>query len=314
LTVKSSHSGKGSKLAILLNPSAGGGRAGRSRERLEKLLKDQALAYNLIVTENEEQLKALALRLAAEGRTIVGAGGDSTFHLIINEIMAAGGRAPFGMLGLGSSNDITQEFGLEPLERAVAALKRNRTRLLDLGCLKQGGKILRYFLGQANMGLGVAVNRYVDGLARRRPWLARRQTLAGTLGIMRAYRQRLIPLELAIRGQEGTAKGSYVVAIFSNTRYWATGKLIAPQARPDDGRLDACLIEKCSFLRLARINTLAKSGRHGRAPEVRFLQSAEFTMTSPAAFDIQADGEIISFDARQPVFIQAASRALHIIC
>jgi diacylglycerol kinase family enzyme len=276
------------------------------------MLRDQAVACDLFVTEGEEHLKTLARRLAAEGRTIVGAGGDSTFHLIINEIMAAGGRAAFGMLGLGSSNDITLEFGLEPLERAVAALKRNRTRPLDLGCLKQGGKILRYFLGQANMGLGVAVNRYVDGLARRRPWLARRQTLAGTLGIMRAYRQRLIPLELAIRGQEGTAKGSYVVAIFSNTRYWATGKLIAPQARPDDGRLDACLIEKCSFLRLARINALAKQGRHGRAAEVRFLQSTGFTISAPSGFDIQADGEIVSPEQGKEVRLEVWPRALHI--
>jgi diacylglycerol kinase family enzyme len=251
--------------------------------------------------------------LGAEGRAIVGAGGDSTFHLIVNEIMKAGGRAPFGMLGLGSSNDITLEFGLEPLERAVAALKLGRTKTVDLGCLKQGSKTLRYFLGQANIGLGVAVNCYVNGLARRRPWLARRQTLAGTLGIMRAYRKRQVPLELTIQSEEGTIKGSFIVAIFCNTRYWATGKLIAPKARPDDSLLDACLIEKCSFLRLARINHLAKQGSHGRAGEVRFLQSKEFTITSGMAFNIQADGEIISIGLGIPLRIQAKPLALRII-
>ena len=227
--------------------------------------------------------------------------------------MRVGGKAPFGLLGLGSSNDITREFGLEPLERAVAALKLGRTKTVDLGCLKQGSKTLRYFLGQANIGLGVAVNKYVDGLARRRPWLARRQTLAGTLGITRAYRKQQVPLNLAIQSTEGTIKGSFIVAVFSNTRYWATGKLIAPQAHPDDGRLDVCVIEKCSFLRLARINSLAKTGRHGRAPEVRLLQSAEFTVSSPAGFNIQADGEIISLERGKPLLIQAKPRALRII-
>ena len=313
LTVERNECDRQDRLAILLNPSAGGGRAGRSRERLEKTLRDQAIAYDLIVTESEEQLKALSREMAAEGRTIVGAGGDSTFHLIINAIMKAGGRAPFGMLGLGSSNDITLEFGLEPLERAATALKRGRTRAVDLGCLKQDDNVLRYFFGQANMGLGVEVNRYLDDLARRRPWLARRQTLAGTLGIMRAYRKRRVPLELTIQSEEGTIKGSYVVAIFSNTRYWATGKLIAPQARPDDGRLDACLIGKCSFPRLARINALVKQGNHGRAGEVRFLQSKEFTVTSGMAFNIQADGQIISPDPAMPLRIQAKPRALRII-
>jgi diacylglycerol kinase (ATP) len=301
------------KLSILLNPSAGGGRAGRDRERLEKLLRDQALAYDLIVTEDEKELKALSQKLAEKRQTIVGAGGDSTFHLIINEIMSAGGKAAFGMLGLGSSNDMILEFGLEPLEQAVAALKRNRTKPVDLGAIKQGGKVLRYFLGQANIGLGVAVNRYVDGLSRRRPWLARRQTLAGILGIMSAYGKGQIPLELTIQSEGGSLKGSYVVAIFSNARYWATGKLIAPRAKPDDGRLDACLIGKCSFLRLARINGLANKGRHGRAREVRLMQSAEFTVSSPQVFNIQSDGEIVSPDSASPICIQAKPGALRII-
>jgi diacylglycerol kinase family enzyme len=73
------------------------------------------------------------------------------------------------------------------------------------------------------------------------------------------------------------------------------------------------LIEKCSFLRLARINSLAKTGRHGRAPEVRLLQSAEFTVSSPAGFNIQADGEIISLERGKPLLIQAKPRALRII-
>lgn len=301
-------------LIILLNPSAGGGRAGRNRERLEKMLRDQAIAYDLIVTESEKKLQALSRKLAEKGRAIVGAGGDSTFHLIINEIMRVGGKAPFGMLGLGSSNDITREFGLEPLERAVAALKLGRTKTVDLGCLKQGSKTLRYFLGQANLGLGATVNRYMEELARGKPWLARRQTLAGTLGIIKAYRERQVPIHLTVKSEKDTLEGDFISVIFSNVRYWATGKLIAPQARPDDGRLDACLIEKCSFLRLVRINSLAKTGRHGRAPEVRLLQSAEFTVSSPAGFNIQADGEILPFDSASAVRIQVEPGALRLIC
>jgi diacylglycerol kinase (ATP) len=301
------------RLAILLNPSAGQGRAGHRREKLEGLLRENRLSFDLYITENEEQLKAFSRKLAIAGRTIVGAGGDSTFHLIINEIMSVGGKAPFGLLGLGSSNDITREFGLEPLERAVAALKLGRTKTVDLGCLKQASKTLRYFLGQANIGLGVAVNKYVDSLARRRPWLARRQTLAGTLGIIKAYRERMVPIHLTVKSEKDILEGDFISVIFSNVRYWATGKLIAPQARPHDGRLDACLIGKCSFPRLARINGMANKGRHGRAPEVRLLQSAEFTVSSAAPFDIQADGEILSPDSASPLCIRAKPGALRII-
>jgi diacylglycerol kinase (ATP) len=299
---------------VLFNPSAGMGRAGRGRERLTALLRAADFCHEFAVTESEEHLKELARRAAGAGRTIVGAGGDSTFHLIVNEIMAAAGKAPFGMIGLGSSNDIALEFGLEPVERAVEALRKGRVKNIDLGLISRAGSPLRVFLGQANIGLGAAVNDYVARLAGRRPLLARRQKLAGILGILDAYRKRRIPVALKIRSERETREGRFAAAVFSNTRFWATGKMIAPRARPDDGLLDACLIGKCSFPRLVRINALASKGRHERAREVRLLQAREITVSSPVPLSIQADGELLRPGGPGPIRFQAAARALHLIC
>ncbi|OGD10128.1 MAG: hypothetical protein A2Y86_01575 [Candidatus Aminicenantes bacterium RBG_13_62_12] len=306
------------KALLLFNPSAGMGRALREKERLESLLRKAGIVHEFIVTESEAQLKALARMAALAGRTVVGAGGDSTFHLIVNEIMASGGRTAFGMLGLGSSNDIPLEFGLDLLPRAVAALRAGRTREIDLGCIKPAGRPPRYFLGQANIGLGAEVNRTVERLARLRPWLGRRQTLAGILGILEAYRKRLIPIKLKVRSARETVEGLFTAAVFSNTRFWATGKVIAPHARPDDGRLDACLIGKCSFPRLVRINSLASRGLHEKAREVRLLQNREFTVVADALLSIQADGEILHEGrvsaGKSTIRFLALPRALRLIC
>ncbi|MBN2199119.1 MAG: hypothetical protein JW747_04645 [Candidatus Aminicenantes bacterium] len=302
------------KALVLFNPSAGMGRALRDRETLEGLLRDSGFAHEFVVTASEAHLRDFARRAARSGRTIVGAGGDSTFHLIVNEIMAAGGKAALGLLGLGSSNDITLEFGLETPGRAVAALQAGRTKKIDLGVIAQERRVVRYFLGQANIGLGAAVNDYVARLARRRPRLARRQTLAGILGILDAYRKRRIPVPLEVLSDRETIDGSFAAAVFSNTRYWATGKMIAPRARPDDGRLDACLIEQCPFPRLVRINALASKGRHERAREVRLLQAREFTVSSAAPLAVQADGELLPALRPGPVQFQVATRVLRLIC
>lgn len=298
---------------ILFNPSAGMGRALRQKERLEGLLRHAELSPEFVVTESGDHLRTLARREARRGGTVVGAGGDSTFHIIVNEIMSAGGESAFGMIGLGSSNDIARAFGLEPLERAVAAIKAGRTQRVDLGCLKQGARVLCFFLGQANIGLGATVNRYIGRLALRRPWLARRQTLAGLMGIIEAYRKHRIPLVLKVRAGKKEIEGAFLAAVFSNTRYWATGKTIAPRARPDDGRLDACLIGTCSFLRLARINALAVNGLHGRAPEVRLLQAREFDVAAAEPFDIQADGEVFGVTRPGGVQFRVKPRALRMI-
>ena len=290
---------------VLFNPSAGGGRAMMKKRALEAALAGRGIAHEFVVTASEADLRERAASGARAGRTIVAAGGDSTFHIVVNEVVKGGRRVPLALVGIGSSNDITLEFGLETLDKACGALKEGRVRRIDLGVIRAEGIAPVYFLGQSNIGLGAAVNRYVARLAERRRPLARRQTLAGILGILNAYRTKKVPVSLRIAGPERALEGPFVLAVFSNIRFWATGKILNPQAKPDDGKLDACLFEECTFARLARLNTLASKGRHGACPEVVLQQSASFEVTSETPFLIQTDGEMhIDPAGREPLALR----------
>ena len=305
------------RLSILFNPSAGMGTALRKKEELEERLRQCAIPYDLTVTRSAEDLRDLTREHAQRYGAVVGAGGDSTFHMMVNEIMAAGANVNFGMIAVGSSNDIAKEFGVDSLEKACLALKTMRVKKIDLGGIDDGEKPVRYFLGQANIGVGVFVNQYVTELAQRNPKSAERQTLAGIRGIIRAYRDKIIPLPLAVEFEASRVEGEYLAAVVSNVRYWATGKIINPNACPDDGKLDACLIRKCSFLRLARISSLANSGRHGKADEVDIFQSRSFEISSITPFIIQTDGEILTGSDHslfRKATVRILPRALNIIC
>ncbi|MBM3284817.1 MAG: hypothetical protein FJY81_03000 [Candidatus Aminicenantes bacterium] len=306
------------KAAILLNPAAGKGKALRTKDRLDKLLRALEIPHDLFVTQDAKDLRNLTRESAGHYGTLVGAGGDSTFQIIVDEMMKAGSQPQLGLLGLGSSNDIAREFGLETLEKACLALKTGKTRKIDVGCVSQGGRTLLYFLGQANIGLGVLVNWHVESLLRRRPWVGKRQAMAGVLGILDAYRRRKIPLLLEIQSPQGTIEAEFVAAIFSNVRYWATGRLINPAARVDDGSLDACLIRKCPLLRLVRLVRLAGKGKHGQAGEVEFVRSAVFEVRSEHPFAVQADGEILGGWPSPSLFteiqVRAIPQALELIC
>ncbi|MDH4198079.1 MAG: diacylglycerol kinase family protein [Candidatus Aminicenantes bacterium] len=301
-------------LAILFNPSAGLGNALARKDSLEEVLRLSGLVYELTVTKSEAHLRELTRQLATAGRAVAGAGGDSTFHIMANEIVGSGSEAPLGMIGTGSSNDIPLAFGLETMEKACAALKAGRTKRVDLGVVRAEGRRLCYFLGQANVGLGVSVNRFVKDLATRRPGLGKRQLVAGLLGIRRAYRTREIPLRLRVKVDGREAAGEFTLAVFSNTPTWATGRLINPDADPADGVLDSCLIGQMSLLRLARVAALARRGAHGKKKGVCFLRSAAFEIEADEPFLIQADGEILgppgSPEGFRRVRIEAVPRAL----
>lgn len=281
------------RIAILFNPSAGRGKALEKKDRLEHLLRRWEVEADILVTADEEHLKSLTKECAGRYSVLAGAGGDSTFQIMINEIVRSGAKVDFGLIALGSSNDVAREFGVESLEKACQALKRRRLRPTDLGSIEDEGEVLGYFIGQANIGLGAKVNRYVEGLARNKRRLGAFQTLAGARGIIAAYRRREVPLHLNVQAGEQKMSGAYAAAVISNIRYWATGRLINPFARTDDGRLDGCLIAGCSFLRLITLARLARNGRHVGAPEVAFLTGTEFAVFSEQNFEVQADGEII---------------------
>jgi len=306
------------RIAILFNPSAGKGKALKKRARLERLLKKFKVPFDLAVTASEENLRALTREWVRKYRALAGAGGDSTFQIIIDEIVRSGAEVDFGLIGLGSSNDVAREFDLDSLEKACRALKRRRTRSIDVGAVEGDGKILRYFVGQANIGLGTQVNRYVEEISGISPRLAAFQSLAGTMGIIRAYRRKEVPLDLTVLADGQKREGRYVVANFSNIRFWASGRMLSPSARPDDGRLDGCLIGECSFLRLAHLALLARKGKHVGAPEIEFLGARLYEISSEQGFEVQVDGEIIG-GSRTPlslksIRIRAVPQSLRLIC
>lgn len=281
------------RVSILYNPSAGMGRALGRKIKLERLLRHFDVRYDLVMTRNEEHLRELVRDHARTYPAVVGAGGDSTFHIMINELAAAGAETDFGMLGVGSSNDIPREFGLATLIGACRALKDGHRRKIDLGTVSEGGTLLSCFLGQANVGLGAYVNRFVADLAGRRPRLARRQFWAGMEGVRKAYASGAIPLTFALDSAAGHRQGAFIAAVLSNIRYWATGRIINPAARPDDGLLDCCLIGDCRFARLARIAVLARTGRHGSVRGVEFQRAPAFEIAADTPFAVQVDGEIL---------------------
>jgi diacylglycerol kinase (ATP) len=280
-------------LAILFNPSAGKGRALRARARLEEALRKRGVGYEMIVTESEGRLRDLTRELASSGRPLAGAGGDSTFQIMINEMKAARADVPLGLIGIGSSNDIPLALGIGTLDEACRALAAATPRRLDLGAIEAEGLPVVYFLGQANIGLGASVNAYVEGLSRRKSRLARRQTAAGVVGVLRALRKKEVPVRLAVSTAGEHIEGVFSLAVFSNTRLWATGRAIAPDASPEDGVLDACLIDTATFARLARLASLARHGKHAGERDVRLLRGAAFEVFSGTPFHVQADGELL---------------------
>ena len=209
-------------IALIYNPSAGGGKALRRKKKVENSLQTRGIQYDLFVTESEDHLVETAAKVVHTHPVIIGAGGDTTLNFIATQVLRQGTGNVLGIISLGSVNDLAREIGVHKLENASDAIKYNAISSIDVGMVsseKNPGPY--YFLVSASLGLGVTVNRYVDIWMRKHPLCANfRSATQGTAALSavhQAFKNHDVPLKLTLEAGSNRQLVEPSLMIFSNT-------------------------------------------------------------------------------------------------
>src|SRR5947209_9308671 len=100
-------------LALIVNPHAGGGRAGRLLDDVSVALTKLGLEHHVEQTRSLEHARELARSAAARGEVAVGFGGDGLIGAVADAIKNTSGV--LGVLPGGRGNDFARLLGI-PLE------------------------------------------------------------------------------------------------------------------------------------------------------------------------------------------------------
>ena len=141
-----------------------GGRMRKHREKLEAVLQERGVEYDLVQSESTESVERLVRMLVNNGyKTIVIVGGDSALNDAVNCLMHINREEresiSIGVIPNGVLNDFAKFWGLRDgdIEASVDAIVGHRVRTVDLGCIryvnKRGENCHRYFLNCVNVGL-----------------------------------------------------------------------------------------------------------------------------------------------------------------
>ena len=140
---------------VILNPYAGRWQALQRKEEAEQALQAAGVAYELIVTDQPGHGIEIARQAVLDGfDPIISAGGDGSVSEVMNGwAQAVIGSLPsgpsFGILPLGSANDLVDNLGLpKDLQAAAQVIAAGNTRMMDLCQVNQ-----RYFDNNAAIGL-----------------------------------------------------------------------------------------------------------------------------------------------------------------
>ena len=282
---------------LLVNPSAGAGKARELIGELEAGMRERGLAYRLVLTEGLEHGCSEAVAAGEAGEIPVVMSGDGLIGQVGGALANTG--TPMGILPGGRGNDLARVLGIpKELAGALDVLAGGHEREIDVG--ECNG---RRFLGIVSCGFDSEANR----IANETKWV--KGNLVYLYAALKALAQwKPATFTIEVDGNRHEATGYTVVA--ANNKCYGGGMYAAPDAELDDGLLDVGTtgnVGKLTFLRgLPKIF----KGEHRETLRVQSWRGPEARISADRPFTAYADGDPI---ADLPVTVSLLPRALRVI-
>lgn len=289
------------KTCIILNPRAG---SVRDLDDLVARLKRVPNAEIRLTGKRGSAARFARTALRKGCDIIIAAGGDGTLNEVINGIGENLGHARVGLIPLGTGNDFARTIGVPAdLEAAIDLIAAGETRAVDL--VRVTSDKVRYFVNVSAGGFSGLVDEKLTP-EMKKTWgpLAYLRGAAAALSELRAYRTTL-----AFDNSKTLTLDLYNVVV-ANGRYIAGGRMIAPEASIDDGRLDVVLIRQRPAPELALLAAQVAMGTHLSSDAVIFRRAAKLTVNSKPRMCFNVDGERVG---SEPARFEILPRALRFI-
>lgn len=270
---------------FIVNPAAGKGRTHDIVPEIEALMEKHSLPYRIETTNAPGHATEIARDYIKSNKDlrIYAVGGDGTLNEVLQGVV--GSEACLGAVPTGTGNDFIKTFCMvkDPL-KLLPFLIHSEPVPVDVCKMND-----RYYLNIASVGFDadvVATTQYLKHLPLMKGKIA---YIGGIL--LALIRKRNIQATFYIDDEKIEMK-SLLLSAFANGRYYGGGMIPAPDAIPDDGLLDVCLIRGMSRLRIFRFFPRFIRGVHTQMEDVTITRCRNLRMESPAPVHINADGEL----------------------
>ncbi|MGH9740934.1 MAG: diacylglycerol/lipid kinase family protein [Candidatus Acidiferrum sp.] len=289
--------------SVFVNAAAGAGNAPRFLPQIQRAFDAASVPAEFVFVERGKDLHAAAIGAIRGGRRLlIAVGGDGTLQTLVNA--AYGADVVLGVLPAGGGNDFAAALGLpgNPVAAAEAIL-RGEPRTVDLARARTAEGKVRFYLGGGGIGIDAEAARYASGAFRRLP--GRPRYVASALRALCGF--RAIEARVEFPGSDlPPIEGETLLTAVLNTPTYGAGIKLAPEARMDDGWLDAVVVDDPSvFHILGVLPRLMKSGEVRSKHVRRFrVRSVRLTTERPCIF--HGDGEMLG---TTPVEIEVAPQA-----
>lgn len=286
-------------VALIVNPSSGGGRAAKVLPAVEAELRRLGVELRTVRSTSLAHFGEAAGEAAAAGETVAVLSGDGCVGAVAHALRGRPG-ATMAVLPGGRGNDFARKLGIpaDPVA-ACAVLAGGKVRELDVGDVDGAT-----FVGIASFGFDTVVQDLANASRVRGGAVY----LVSTLRALRSWKPATF--EVRVDGGEPRTITGYAVAA-CNSGVFGGGMYLAPDASLEDGLLDVALSMATSKRAyLANLPRVFK-GTHVDAPGFELLRARTIEVSASTDYRVYADGDPVG---QLPARISAVPRAIRVLC
>jgi diacylglycerol kinase (ATP) len=291
-----------SAVALLVNPTAGKGRAAGVVASVVERLRAGGSDVAILVGRDVEHAKTLARTAIDDGvDAIVALGGDGMVHLALNVV--AGTSTPLGIIPAGTGNDLANHLGL-PTKDPVAAAGVIADKLASDGAWPMDA----VRVGDRWWGcvLGAGFDSRVNDRANRMSWpKGRRRYDIAMVAELRVFKP--LPFVIELDGEKIETEAMLVA--LGNARSYGAGMKVCPDASLTDGLLDVTIIGPLSKPEFLKTFPRVFKGTHVNHPAVMCRKAKVVSLSSPGV-TAYADGEFL---ADLPITCETVAGAVQVL-
>jgi YegS/Rv2252/BmrU family lipid kinase len=285
------------RLAVIVNPTAGAGRARAALPRIGAELERIGADFHLIETTSADHARAEGAAASERGEAVGALGGDGLVGTLAGVLCRS--ETPLALLPGGRGNDLARVLAI-PTEPEAAARVAVEGVEKAIEVAEVDGTS---YVGIASCGFDSDANRIANEAKVIRGSLV---YLYAALRALAAWKHATF--EVTVDGELHRVTGYSVLV--ANSKAYGGGMFVVPHAELDDGLLDVMLSGASSKLHFLRSLPKLFNGSHVDDPNIRFIRGEQVEISADRPFAVYADGDPI---AELPVRVRVARQALRVL-
>ena len=306
---------KDNDIHIVVNPTAGSGKAGKIASETEQKVKALfGCGVSMTFTKAKNDATTLTREAIIKGASlIIAIGGDGTLNEVANGFFIDGvpinPDCELGIINCGTGRGFANSLKLpKTIDEQLLLLQKPDNTKVDPGSITYkdfSGKVThRLFINECQAGIGSEVASKVTGKKQKKFG----GTLAfGITAIIQALKFKPISLNIEF-DNEPEALIKLIGLVIGNGTECAGGMKLTPGAKLDDAFFDVLLMKEMNIS--TRLLNLSKTynGSHINSPYFTIKKCKMLKVNSVSNCLVEADGEMLGFSPFTIEMLPAALR------